>query len=133
MNQFVQLPNGMYGTVSPRAYLLDAGEEDYELFQMLNMEFSFDVDVSKLVCGMNGALYLSEMKATGGRSARNPAGAAYGTGYCNAQCPRLAWIDGEANPNSTHGACCNEMDILEANALAQAMTLHACNISGLYL
>lgn len=133
MNQFVKLPNGTYDSVGPRAYLLDVGEEDYELFQMLNMEISFDVDVSKLVCGMNGALYLTEMEATGGRNALNPAGASYGTGYCDAQCSRLAWINGEANPNGTHGACCNEMDILEANALAQAMTPHACNISGVYL
>lgn len=94
MNQFVQLPNGTYDSVGPRVYLLDVGEKDYELFKMLNMEVSFDVDVSKLVCGMNGALYLTEMEASGGRSALNPAGASYGTGYCDAQCSRLAWING---------------------------------------
>lgn len=94
MNQFVQLPNGTYDSVGPRAYLLDVGEKDYELFHMLNMEISFDVDVSKLVCGMNGALYLTEMEASGGRSLLNPAGASYGTGYCDAQCSRLAWING---------------------------------------
>lgn len=133
MNQFTKLPDGTYESVGPRAYLLDVGEEDYELFKMLNREISFDVDVSKLVCGMNGALYLTEMEATGGRNAWNPAGASYGTGYCDAQCSRLAWINGVANPNATHGACCNEMDLLESNALAQAMTPHACNISGVYL
>lgn len=94
MNQFVQLPNGTYDSVGPRVYLLDVGEKDYELFKMLNMEISFDVDVSKLVCGMNGALYVTEMEASGGRSALNPAGASYGTGYCDAQCSRLAWING---------------------------------------
>lgn len=62
MNQFVQLPNGTYDSVGPRVYLLDVGEEEYESFQMLNMEISFEVDVSKLVCGMNGALYLSEWR-----------------------------------------------------------------------
>lgn len=94
MNQFVKLPNGTYDSVGPRAYLLDVGEKDYELFQMLDMEISFDVDVSKLVCGMNGALYLTEMEASGGRGSLNPAGASYGTGYCDAQCSRLAWING---------------------------------------
>ncbi|KAF3769759.1 family 7 glycoside hydrolase [Cryphonectria parasitica EP155] len=133
MNQFIKLPNGTYDSVGPRVYLLDIGEEDYELFQMLDMEISFDVDLSKLVCGMNGALYLTEMEASGGRSALNPAGASYGTGYCDAQCSRLAWINGVANVNETHGSCCNEMDLLEANALAQAMTPHPCNTSGVYL
>lgn len=98
MNQFVKLANGTYNSVGPRAYLLDVGGQDYELFKMLNMEISFDVDVSKLVCGMNGALYLTEMEASGGRSALNPAGASYGTGYCDAQCSRLAWINGVVCP-----------------------------------
>ncbi|KUI65264.1 putative endo-beta-1,4-glucanase celB [Cytospora mali] len=134
MNQFVKAPNGTYLSAGPRAYLLDVGGKDYELFQLLNMEITFDVDVSKLVCGMNGALYLTEMEANGGRSRTlNPAGAAYGTGYCDAQCPKLAWINGVANPNLTHGACCNEMDLLESNALVEDMTPHACNISGVYL
>ena len=35
---------------------------------------------------MNGALYLSEMDMSGGRNEYNP-GAAYGGGYCDAQCP----------------------------------------------
>jgi cellulase len=34
---------------------------------------------------MNGALYLSEMDMSGGRNEYNP-GAAYGGGYCDAQC-----------------------------------------------
>lgn len=33
----------------------------------------------------------------------------------------------------THGACCNELDLLESNALAQAMTPHVCDISGVHL
>lgn len=94
MNQFVKFPNGTYDSVGPRVYLLDVGEKEYELFKMLDMEISFDVDVSKLVCGMNGALYLTEMEASGGRNVLNPAGASYGTGYCDAQCSRLAWING---------------------------------------
>lgn len=30
------------------------------------------------------------------------------------------------------GACCNEMDLWEANAVATALTPHACNVTGLY-
>jgi len=53
-------------------------------------EFTFDVDVSQLPCGLNGALYFSEMPADGGMSKypANKAGAKYGTGYCDSQCPR---------------------------------------------
>jgi len=79
----------------PRVYLLDATETTYENVRMLDAEISFDVDVSKLPCGMNGALYLSEMEMTGGRSALNPAGASRGTGYCDAQCPKAyTWVNG---------------------------------------
>jgi cellulose 1,4-beta-cellobiosidase len=70
----------------------------YQMFNLLNAEFTFDVDVSQLPCGLNGALYFSEMEADGGM-AKNPgnkAGAKYGTGYCDAQCPRdLKFINGE--------------------------------------
>ena len=78
-------------------------------------EFTFDVDVSKLPCGLNGALYFvqvphhcdsniphhvhypcylaylpahsTQMDADGGKSkhAANKGGAKYGTGYCDAQ------------------------------------------------
>jgi len=71
--------------VSPRVYLLDPTGQDYETLYLLNQELSFDVDVSNLPCGMNGAFYLTAMPADGGRNAKNPAGAAYGTGYCDAQ------------------------------------------------
>jgi cellulase len=95
MNQWLKAADGTYNTVSPRLYLLAENERDYENFQLLNGEFSFDVDVSKLVCGMNGALYLAEMEMDGGRGPLNKAGATYGTGYCDAQCPKLDFINGE--------------------------------------
>jgi hypothetical protein len=81
--------------VSPRVYLLDANGTNYEDLRLANAEIAFDVDVSKLPCGMNGALYLSEMEMTGGRSDLNPAGASRGTGYCDAQCPtEYTWVNG---------------------------------------
>ena len=102
------------------------------MLKLLGQELSFDVDVSNLPCGMNGALYLTAMDATGGRSKLNPAGATYGTGYCDAQCYNTsAFINGVANVN-TLGACCNEMDIWEANSRATALTPHTCNVTGFY-
>jgi cellulose 1,4-beta-cellobiosidase len=131
--------------VGSRLYLM-ASETEYQMFQPLNMEFTFDVDVSQLPCGLNGAVYFSEMSADGGMAAYpgNQAGAKFGTGYCDSQCPRdLKFINGEANvegwepnPNNTnagtgnYGSCCNEMDIWEANSISAAFTPHPCTVSG---
>ncbi|EGG19697.1 glycoside hydrolase family 7 protein [Cavenderia fasciculata] len=130
--------------IGSRLFLM-ANETNYQLFQLLNQEFSFDVDVSKLDCGLNGALYLVSMDQDGGmtRFPSNSAGAKYGTGYCDAQCPRdLKFISGQANsegwvpsPNNPntgagkHGSCCAEMDLWEANNMANALTPHPCDTS----
>jgi cellulase len=74
--------------------LLAEDGENYEGLRLLNQELAFDVDLSRMECGMNGALYLSEMDLSGSRSELNPAGATYGTGYCDAQCFRVGWING---------------------------------------
>ncbi|KAF2259505.1 glycoside hydrolase [Lojkania enalia] len=116
---------------SPRVYLL-ADDETYDHFKLLNQEFSFDVDVSKVPCGINGALYFSEMNDKGDKNELNTAGAKYGTGYCDAQCPTQNFIKGEANLNGTYGACCNEMDIWEANRAATAYTPHPCNANQVF-
>ena len=119
-------------TASPRLYVLDENLQKYTMLKLLGQEISFDVDMSKLPCGMNSALYLSEMDSTGGRSQLNPAGATYGTGYCDAQCFNTsAFINGVANIKP-FGACCNEMDLWEANARATALTPHSCTKAGLY-
>merc|ERR1711872_1163060 len=123
--------------VGSRTYLLDESGQKYVKFMLLNQEFSFDVDVSNLPCGLNGALYLVEMDADGGMSfSTNECGAQYGTGYCDAQCPHdMKWINGEANceewnPSDNdvnagtghYGTCCAEMDLWEANSMAQSFT-----------
>jgi hypothetical protein len=102
----------------------------YQMFNLINKEFTFDVDVSKLPCGLNGALYFVEMAADGGMGkGNNKAGAKYGTGYCDSQCPHdIKFINGKANvegwnpsendPNAGQGkigACCPEMDIWEVS------------------
>jgi cellulose 1,4-beta-cellobiosidase len=130
--------------VGSRNYLLDE-DNHYMQFALANREFTFDVDVSKLPCGLNGALYFSEMPADGGMSKYpgNKVGANYGTGYCDAQCPHdLKFINGEGNvegwtgnpkdKNSgtgKYGSCCMEMDIWEANKVSQAVTAHPCSVT----
>lgn len=89
---------GSQTNVGSRVYLMASDDTNYEIFTLLNKEFSFDVDVSNLPCGLNGALYFSEMMADGGLSeySGNKAGAKYGTGYCDSQCPQdLKFINGE--------------------------------------
>ncbi|KAG8962772.1 Exoglucanase 1 [Tulasnella sp. 419] len=129
--------------VGSRVYLM-ASETKYQMFNLLNKEFTFDVDVNTLGCGLNGALYFSSMPEDGGLSANNVAGAKYGTGYCDAQCPRdIKFINGEANVDGwtgtsanagkgKYGTCCDEMDIWEANSISNAYTPHPCTSDGLY-
>ncbi|OAA61071.1 glycoside hydrolase family 7 protein [Niveomyces insectorum RCEF 264] len=135
---------GSYATnIGSRFYLM-ASQSKYQMFTLLGNEFTFDVDVSKLGCGLNGALYFVSMDEDGGMAKypTNKAGAKYGTGYCDAQCPRdLKFINGEANSASWtassndqnagvggYGSCCTEMDIWEANSISTAFTPHPCTI-----
>lgn len=73
---------------SPRVYLMNEAEDAYEVLQLTGQEFTFDVDMAKLPCGMNSALYLVEMEGKGGQDSSDlsVAGAPFGTGYCDAQC-----------------------------------------------
>jgi cellulose 1,4-beta-cellobiosidase len=135
---------------APRVYMLE-NQDTYKLFKLKNREFTFDVDLSTLPCGMNAALYFIEMSADGDRNDLNQAGAKYGTGYCDAQCPHMRFIKGEANlegwdeaqcaenpdgetkcggHSGRKGYCCAEMDILEANREAGVYTAHPCTRAG---
>jgi len=128
-------------SIGSRLYMME-DESTYKMFKLLNKEFTFDVDVSTLECGLNGAVYFVEMEANGGLGkGNNTAGAKFGTGYCDAQCPHdLKFVDGEGNvknwnmtktgPIGEYGHCCSEMDIWEANAYATAYTTHACSTIG---
>ncbi|KAI9049257.1 hypothetical protein LZ554_007104 [Drepanopeziza brunnea f. sp. 'monogermtubi'] len=84
-------------SLSSRLYLLEPAGDRYEMLKSSGDDLSFDVDMSKLPCGMNGALYLSEMAADGGRSNLNPTGAGYGSGYCDAQCYTLPFLNSGAS------------------------------------
>jgi len=152
-----QLPNGVtlklvtktqYGdNIGSRLYMLDDDGERYKLFRLKNREFAMDFDVSHLGCGVNGAMYFVEMDENGGmKGVRSPAGAKYGTGYCDAQCPHdTKFIGGEANmldwnsnarnasktrTTGRYGSCCAELDIWEANGMSTAFTEHPCSIDG---
>jgi cellulose 1,4-beta-cellobiosidase len=119
------------GGVGSRIYLLNQDSGNYASFHMVNKEITFDIDTSTLGCGTNGALYFSEMYADGGMAAypSNKAGAKYGTGYCDAQCPRdLHFIGDVANFDRQYGSCCYEWDIWEANARSTQWAAHACDV-----
>lgn len=90
--------------VGSRVYLME-DDTTYKTFDLRNQEFAFDVDVSQLPCGLNGALYMTVMDSDGGMAADsgNKAGAKYGTGYCDAQCPRdLKFINGAVSISQRH-------------------------------
>ncbi|WYZ46185.1 hypothetical protein EsH8_IX_000410 [Colletotrichum jinshuiense] len=130
-----------YGTnIGSRMYLMETASK-YQMFTLMGNEFAFDVELSTLACGLNGALYFVSMDADGGqqRFPTNKAGAKYGTGYCDSQCARdLKFINGIANVEGWNtgsdentgigglGACCAEMDIWEANSISTAFTPHPC-------
>jgi cellulose 1,4-beta-cellobiosidase len=124
-----------------RIYVLDG--DKYKMFHLLNREFTMTVDVSKLPCGLNGAVYFVEMDEKGDENGgSNTAGAKYGVGYCDGQCPHdIKFMKGKANvvdwdnehtpPIGKMGACCAEMDIWEANSMSTAYTPHPCEKPGL--
>ncbi|KAJ7737515.1 cellulase [Mycena metata] len=130
--------NLVFGSGGSRVYLLDPSG-NYTNFKVLNQEFTFDIDISNVPCGYNAALYFSEMEVDGGLSSLNKAGAKYGTGYCDSQCPKGDFFDGivgllpplmvaSVNFDGSLGACCNEMDLWEANSVATQLTPHPCEI-----
>lgn len=126
-----------YGGYGARTYLVDGTGTDaeYKMFYLDlqdGWEFSFDVDLSRIPCAMNDALYFVEMEKDAGKS-RGSQGPHFGTGYCDAQCPDdLHQVDGEANvPNADGWAkrqCCAEMDVWEANSISNALTPHTCEL-----
>lgn len=89
-----------YGkNIGSRFYLMESAEK-YQMFTLMGNEFAFDVDLSTLDCGLNGALYFVAMEADGGKASysTNKAGAKYGTGYCDAQCARdLKFVGGKVS------------------------------------
>jgi cellulose 1,4-beta-cellobiosidase len=130
--------------IGSRLYLL-RDPSHYQIFKLKNREFTFSVDVSKLPCGLDGALYFVAMDDDGGAAkyALSKPGAQYGLGYCDAQCPGdIQFINGEANTidwkisgdsaRGHFGSCCTEIDVWEANALSAVFAPHLCRVEGQY-
>ncbi|KAI9550245.1 hypothetical protein GHT06_001532 [Daphnia sinensis] len=98
-----------------RTFLTSApNSNQYRMFYLLNKELSFEVDVTATGCGMNSALYFITMESDGGQASSGYTGAMYGTGYCDAQ------------PAEPGRPSCDELDIWEANSLANVYTTHPC-------
>jgi len=82
---------------SPRLYLMN--NDKYEKLKLLGRQLQFDIDISTLPCGSNGALYFIDTDSA----------------YCDAQ--------------TAGGLGCNEMDVYEGNSNANAFTSHSCKNS----
>lgn len=98
----VYLGDSPTNALSPSVY--------YEM-PLLGKRFSYDVDMSRVGCSCNGALYVVSMPAYD--SSQNPAPGKDGEYYCDA--------------NQVGGTYCPEMDIMEANMHAMASTAHTCD------
>ncbi|KAJ3336428.1 hypothetical protein HDU83_009438 [Entophlyctis luteolus] len=86
-------------TMGPnRVYLANPAGTAYEPFYLKNRKLTFTVNLAKVPCGNNAAMYFTGMPLT----------ATPGSSYCDSQ------------------NTCNEMDALEANIGAQAFTPHPC-------
>nr|BAF57424.1 putative glycosyl hydrolase family7 [uncultured symbiotic protist of Mastotermes darwiniensis] len=96
--------------VGSRLYLLDPTGEKYQMFYLVNHEFTYTVDLSECPCGMNAAIYTSEMAAEGAGL-----GPKFGQGYC------------DANYVGVDERGCAEFDIMEANTRAITFTTHPCS------
>jgi cellulase len=95
-----------------RIYILAENDKQYEEFKLVGKELSYTVDMSQIPCGVNAALYTSEMPQNGKKTTEDPFGPEGGTGYCDANC-----VDGD---------CCPEFDIQEASSKAMVFTAHCC-------
>ncbi|KXH37027.1 glycosylhydrolase family 7-4 [Colletotrichum simmondsii] len=133
--------------VNSRVFMLEPGGTDrYQTFVLMGNELAFDVELSSVECAINSALYFVAMEPDGGmaRYPTNEAGARYGTGYCDASCPRSnRFVGGKANvegwvPSETdqvrgtgnYGACCAEFDAWNSNAHSYSMISKPCVDTG---
>jgi len=121
---------------SMRLYIME-DESSYKVFKLKNREFAFEVDTSRLPCGLRGSVYFVSMNPDGHMVGGNTAGARFGTGYCDAHCPRdLQFVAGEANildwdPEANtgrYGHCCSELHLWRANAQKASMSMHPCSV-----
>ncbi|KAK0239111.1 glycoside hydrolase [Armillaria nabsnona] len=119
---------GTYGiTTSSDALTLKFVTHKYQMFNLKNQQLTFDVDMSTLPCGLNGALYFVDMDADGriSRFPTNKAGCPHDIKFINGQANILGWTPSPSDPNAgsgQFGSRCNEI----ANSQAAAVTPHVC-------
>ncbi|KAH9181695.1 hypothetical protein AeNC1_016329 [Aphanomyces euteiches] len=93
-----------------------------------------DLTFKRTLCMDGGPKGALSWPKTDGKAkySSNKASAAYGTGYCDAQCPHDI-NSGEPNAGSgQYGSCCAEVNIYETNLISQAYTPHPCTVSRQY-
>jgi len=130
LGKYASEPN--YGS---RVFVTDPAAGRYGMFNLLGKEIAFTIDISNVPAGMNAAVYLVSMDATGNLGARyadgkeNGAGWKRGLGYCDAQCPRdMKFVQGVGwQSNRSVMSCCPEMDLFEGNRMSVAITAHPCS------
>jgi len=88
--------------------------QDFFQFKVLEKTLSYTVDLSKVGCGCNLAVYMIQ------EPAKNPAGQP-SEGTCQDSSPYYC------DANKVCGQWCPEMDIMEANIKAFQSTPHACD------
>eukprot|EP00392_Amoebophrya_sp_AT5.2_P013019 g13130.t1 len=119
-----------------RTYICDDDKcSKYKSYNFLNHEIALTMDLNKVPCYTNNAIYSIEMPMDGW-AADGGFGAAVGDGYCDGQCPNdRQWIKGEADAppggKGQKGVCCMENDIWEGNKEANAFTMHNCRDPGI--
>lgn len=109
-------------SAAKRYYPIQLGEPGSE-------EFTFTLDVSKVPCGFNAAVYLVAIDLSPGLKLHD-----CGVGYADAQCPTDLQVNADGitagnalnGPNVIHH-CATELDLFEVNREAQAFTMHACD------
>lgn len=90
----------------------------YYHMPLLNMELSFDVDISNVGCACNSALFFTGMPGYNAQGEYEKGG--LGTYYCDA--------------NFVGGVWCWEHDTLESNKYTMATTAHKCaSANGAYI
>merc|ERR550532_258864 len=88
--------------------------QGFKALRLLGKSFSFTVDLSKVGCACNVALYLTSTPARDDRGNYKTGSCSYSPYYCDA--------------NQVCGSFCPEVDIMEANNRAFQATPHKCDL-----
>mmetsp|Transcript_98405 Transcript_98405/g.195128 ORF Transcript_98405/g.195128 Transcript_98405/m.195128 type:complete len:593 (-) Transcript_98405:104-1882(-) len=101
--------NSGYSIMSACRERFDA--DSFAVFKLIGRKFSYTVDISRVGCACNLAVYLIAQPARGRNGYPNPG--PQGDYYCDA--------------NKVQGQWCPEIDIMEANRHVFAATPHMCD------